>query len=215
MKKIVATTIILAMVVPIILALLMDLYINIFSNHKTDYSMEKIYFISTVFATLLLAFVAYHQLHSLSDTAKHDFMFKLLSRYQSKEILDAREIIHKISLSVTAEGMPECQRRILISNEILRLKTDTTKPKDFVMLNNLLELMEDISYYANKSIIDIESVVELRSGSISYYHDIFKALMYDRIKKHGDYYYFQFRKFHSDIMSNVSKCQPCGKQTTE
>lgn len=197
-----------------IIALFADMFFDLFNQKRTDNSMEKLYFFATVLVTCLVAWIAYNQLHGINQTAKHDFMFRILKLYQSREILKARTIIHEAHLAaVTRDGMTEEEIRNLISQKLLDIKKDkvSTSAEKFVYINNLLELMEDLSYYANNDLINKDNVTGLKSGSILYFHDVLKGLIQDRRKHDSDYYsefdslvkYLKAKKLAKQLELNV------------
>jgi len=162
-----------------------------------------------VFFTAILAWVAYHTLNSLSQTARSDFLLKIDERYTSADMLKARTIIHTLYCNTRGENICEKTRISKISEEIkvLYASNKDRDAEEFMLLLNFLDLLETIAFFSNKKRIDKDEVNELSGASIVYYYDVFKPWIFDhRIKKNNDDYYCELQKLAKEFneMKNVS-----------
>jgi len=208
-----------AIIIGIVLVLL-ELFIL---SHTHSYSLAYLT-AALVVVTGLLAYVAYNelshlskiseksekQLKELSIIAKTDFLMRIDHRYCSKEMVDARTIIHNLYHKVKAdheaksdpklkdEKLSTSRHRILIGQAIEKLRLKSGKEgRDFILLVNFLDFLETVSYLANKKEHHIETtdIEALLGGSIVYYCEVFSPLIqYRRNKYNRPKWYCEIQK---------------------
>lgn len=182
--------------------------------------------------TGIIILVAYTQLSSISRTVKTDFLMKLDERYGSIEIIQARQIIHRyyrFSKDSNTDRAQETVRRyriltnnnILSENELIELihwrqigkaidklskASDPASQKEYILVLNLLDFLESISYYANNGHIEQKQIDDLMGISLVFFYAIFKLRIKKRREKYGiNSFYEQFENLSKKIFEEYQQ----------
>lgn len=158
-------------------------YDGFFSEH-----VEELNYVFMVLLTFIIVLVAYVQLHSLRKTTVGDFLLEIDKRYNSKQIIEAREIIRNFFLEAKHENIKNNNDQYIVKEQISKKvrnlaernldendKTDATHK--YILLLGLLDLLETVAYYGNKHFVKREQIEGVLGGTMSRYYNVLKSLI--------------------------------------
>lgn len=183
-----------------------DFFKHIKNEHESNIVRVNAAFL--IILTFILVCIAWIQLGGLNKTGRADFLFRIDYRFGSKSIIMARTIIHKIynETDINCEHAKNycdsCQKSHLfrISQNIGKMEKDNNSATEFMYLQNFLNFLETIGYFAHKNHVSPREVNELMGGTYLYHFDVFKSLISSRREREGnDFAYCEFEWLSKEI----------------
>lgn len=168
--------------------------VDVFNNlgcEAEDKSFEKVGHLLLLFVAIITALMAYLQFVKLNRTAWGNLLAKLEQRYGSGEILEARKILHKIKIKYKNNDDPINSIQTEIAN--LRNKTDDESVNSYILIYNLLEFFESISYYEKIGYIDFHDVCEM-FADISTLYSYFAKLIIDLDPEQNNHLFYEVKR---------------------
>lgn len=182
----------------------LDFSENINSLSKKDISI--FYSLALIILTIAIALIAYLELNKIADHQKSEFLLKIDERWTSKEVIEARVIIHHIQLKFIKNGnisKEDLQQKI--GEEICnKIRRDDDYTEKYIILLNFLDFLETIGFLCNSDRLDEEDIRELCGNSIVYFYEIFCPLIKIRRDEKGDQsFYSQLEKLAGKIKNSL------------
>lgn len=167
-------------------------------------SWAQILIIILTFFTVLIACLS---LPGLSKTLKSDYLLNIDARWNSKPIIKARQIIHRIFVETHELSKEDVLHRALIGNKIIdmRLSTDANEQSDFVYLQNMLDFLETIGYLNHSGDLSIEEVDELLGYSMIKFFEIYKPYILDRRSRRRNEMYAHFERLYIKLLQKKNQ----------
>lgn len=164
-----------------IICLVIPLLDFIFNSHDE----EEIHFLIFL-ATVALAIIAYNEFKRSHKLNSNEFLLFISNGWRSGEIIKARQILHEIFLknyrnekgeskSDYNQALFDMARDVL---EISRKKDD--KEKSFIYLLNLLDYLENMSYFYNRGDLDINDVQNTCGNNVIFFYEVFRLYIEQR-----------------------------------
>lgn len=179
-----------ALVVGLVVAFILMYIVHPLLGDNED-GWSNAYYILLAAGTGLIAWVAWIELSHLENIGQNDFLLRIDDRYGSKEIVEARTIIHKLSLDAPEIEICYDSHVDAIGQKIKEMEINKKSPKKFVYLLNFLDFLETIAYFVKKEALKSEDLEELLGESLTYYYDIFCPLICSRREKHKKNSYYR------------------------
>lgn len=182
-----------------------DLIFDLLQDKDKDDHLSKLHNAIILLLTLGIVAIAWIQLTGLNRTSNADFLLRIDNHYGSREILKAREIIHRFHLETPSDKISKETHIQLVAEKVKETREQLKKAEDFIYLLNLLDFLETIAYFARKKHIDTKEIDELLGGSIVYYYKVFKVLITHIRKEHDDDndYYCEIKILAETIDNNI------------
>ncbi len=207
-KSVICTTIVL--IIPLLIFFMVDYLVNINDRFEVTYTN----YIFIVLITLVLAIIAYFKSTAALKQSKTNYLLRIDERWSSREIIRAREIIHRINLKAKYPNKQEEEHnnesiKAKMAIDIVELNKKNTPEdiKDFISLLNFIDFLETIGYMYKTQAITLEEIKELLGNSIVYFYDIFRAYIEYRRRDKDQMFYCQFENLYLDIKKYNKK--PC------
>jgi hypothetical protein len=188
----------------------------IFYNYSDLNDKEKLlevhlpYYILALIVSIALVLIAYFKSKEAIKQSKTNYLLKLDERWGSREIIRAREVIHRLYLKAKGANKKYSNEKIkgVVANSIMNLHEDKEHIADFISLLNFLDFLETIGYMHSEQAIKTEEVKELMGNSLVYFFDIFKIYIDYRRKEKDPSFYCYIEKLYLEISvyNNKSKC---------
>jgi len=163
-------------------------------DHLTEVSI--VYFILAIFISTLILIAAYSKANQAIQNSRTNYLLRIDERWSSKEIIQAREVIHEIYLKVKQTYSEDTDEKIIrkcISDNICALSKNQSQINGFIRLLNFLDFLETIGYLYSIKAVSINEVNELLGNSIIYFFDIYKGyIRYRRAKCRDNKFYEHF-----------------------
>jgi hypothetical protein len=174
-----------------------------FQNDLFNEADTSFYFF-TAWTTVVLAFVAWINFKKFNELNEAQFLLSIDERWSSREIIAAREVIHKLYLRTQNQFEPENdaeskkKQRNQIGSLIVEISQDGTQIREFISLLNFLDFMETIGYLASKKYMPIEELNSLVGDSLIFNYEIFLQYIEKRQQKNHRFY-IHFKCLYDEV----------------
>lgn len=169
----------------------------------TRYDTEEVHFFIFL-ATLGLALIAYYEFNRSNELTSNKFLLFTSQRWNSKEIILARQILHKIFINRyrDKQGKPKCKYNVAlfkVSEEILRMsRANGKKGNDFIYLLNLLDYLETLSYFCKRGDLKLKDVQNTCGNNVVFFYETFKLFIEQR-QSHDKTFFINFTALYHDL----------------
>ena len=187
---------------------------NKLSIHGNSQELEDnlTYYILGIFTSLLLIVIGYIKFDEANFHSKLNYLLRIDERWASSEIIQAREVIHKLYLDAKKISPSSPQEwKIIVGAGIKYLHENKEKIEDFIRLLNFLDFLETIGYLHYINAVTVGEVRELLGNSIVYYYEIFRPFILLRRKETDDKkFYEHFESLYFNVINyKEPKCWLC------
>lgn len=188
------------------------LYENLSGNNHDMHHMSSLHDASIIILTIIIACIAWVQLHGLVKTGQADFLLRIDERLGNKSIIKARTIIHHIysESKEKNKNFTEPQHCEYIAQEINSLgnKTDKESIKKYVLLLNFIDFLETTALFAKKGYISTKDINDLMNQSLDFFYTIFEIRINERRRKYQDpTFYINFENLVQRIRCQKTHCK--------
>lgn len=182
-------------------------FINTPKDHVDDASI--VYYVLTISLSVSILFIAYIKASQAIKNSRTSYLLRIDERWSSKEIIEAREVIHEIYLKVK-QNNPEntCEKHIkeCIGESIYAISKYQSRISCFIRLLNFLDFLETIGYLYYIKAVSIKEINELLGNSVIYFFEIYmKYIKCRRDKCDDDKFYEHFEFLYNDIKIYINK----------
>lgn len=154
-------------------------------------------------ATAALALIAYIEIHRANKLNTIELLTFISDRWSSREIIEARQVIHEIFVKnyrhdKKANPTGDFDLAIsLTSVDILNMSRECgEKGENFILLLNLLDHFEGVSYFHNNNQIDFQDIKNIYGNNMMFYYKVFKAYI-ERRQTHNPSDFYNFTQINN------------------
>lgn len=162
-----------------------------------------------VLATAAIALIAWYQLNKSNKLTENEFLLHISSGWCSKEIIEARRILHRIFVSAYSKEKNSDNKsnetmyeRVMlkVSTEVLNMKnSDNISGDEFISLLNLLDFMQTVSYICDREDLKIKEIYKLYGYNFIFLYQAFESFIKNR-RKHQKKDYLVFSKLYQGLI---------------
>jgi CRISPR/Cas system CSM-associated protein Csm2 small subunit len=159
-----------------------------------------LYFLTGV-GSIALALVAWFQVRKIHKNTEAEFLLKVDERWNSQEILKAKEAIHRFYLEVYKDEQgsrrPMDDIYEILGQKIKEISENPNETTNFIHLLNFLDFMETIGYLCEEKHITHDSLDALCGESLEFnYYKVFKSYICGEREKYGKPLYTAFEHLY-------------------
>lgn len=164
---------------------------------------EEVHFFIFI-ATLFLAVIAYYEFSRSNKLIANEFLLFTSNRWNSTEIIRARQILHKIFIEAYRDknGDAKCEFEAalsLVSEKILQMSRSKGKDGDnFIYLLNLLDYLETLSYFYYRGDLTLPDIQNTCGNNIIFFYNSFKYFIEKR-QSHDKKFFINFTGLYHDL----------------
>jgi hypothetical protein len=163
-------------------------------------------------ATCALVIIAYYEFNKSHHLAKNEFLLYISNRWGDSEIIQARKIIHELFVTeyrinqhnFDPEKKFEKTLREVGNKVLIMSQTGGSKGEEFVILLNLLDFLEMLSYFYARGDLEKADILNTCGNNIKFLYPIFDQYMRNRIEYHPKDF-SNFISLHSAIVTDASQ----------
>lgn len=169
----------------------------------TGHDAEEVHFFIFL-ATLSLALIAYYEFNRSNELTSNEFLLFTSQRWNSKEIIKARQILHEIFVDAyrDKQGKAKCDFNsalFSISEKILQMsRAKGDEGKKFIYLLNLLDYLETLSYFFNRGDLKLKDVQNTCGNNAIFFYESFKLFIEQR-QSHNKTFFINFTALYHDL----------------
>lgn len=187
---------------------------ELIDNREVAPDLTVLYALASAAVAFILAWIALINFKNIEHELSGSFLLEIDKRWSSKEILEARTLIHEVYRDAE-DGYKEGQQRNIsclyaaVGEKLLhKYKYD---PKQSMQLLNLLDLFESMGYFLQYKYIDKDQIQAFLGSSISFMWGVLKPIIEHRRRKRESEKEEQTndkkRKMYSNFESMYKKCK--------
>ncbi len=173
--------------------ILISLILGTLFKIREVHNFELVIFfnILTITLSVIFLYMAFYKLQDILDQSKINntrqklnYLLQVDERWTSSEIIQAREVIHKLYLQASSDKHNSDEKiQAIIGASILKMENNPKEIREFILLLNFMDFLETIGFLWYTESISINEINELLGNSIKYFYKIFEKYIHHRREK--------------------------------